>query len=145
MTVLVVDDEPSDLEPTQLALEEAGFEVLTGESYETALAAFEPHARDIGLAILDVSLPGRNGVELYRELEKRNPGIKVLFVSGHVGAEVIRFYGFEATDHHFLQKPFHSDDLLERVGEIVRLPQKQLRSRPAAAKRVKEKSQDAAQ
>jgi hypothetical protein len=44
-----------------------------------------------------------------------------------------------------LQKPFHSDDLLERVGEIVRVPQKQLRPRPAAAKRVKQKSQDAAQ
>ena len=143
MTVLVVDDEPSDLEPTRLALEEAGFEVLTGDSYETALAIFEPNARDVGLAILDVSLPGRNGVELYRELEKRNPGIKVLFVSGHVGAEVIRFYGFEATDLHFLQKPFHSDELVERVGEIIRVPQKQLRPKPA--RRVKEKSQDAAQ
>lgn len=143
MTILVVDDEPSDLESARLALEGAGFEVIGAESYETALAAFEPHARDIGFAVLDVSLPGRNGVELYRELEKRNPGIKVLFVSGHVGAEVIRFYGFEVSDSHFLQKPFHSDELVERVGEIVRLPQKQLRPKPA--KRVKEKSQDAAQ
>jgi DNA-binding response OmpR family regulator len=143
MTALVVDDEPSDLEPTRFALEEAGFEVLTADSYETALAIFEPHAREVGLAILDVSLPGRNGVELYRELEKRNPGIKVLFVSGHVGAEVIRFYGFDVSDSHFLQKPFHSDDLLERVGEIVRVSQKPLR--PKAGTSLKEKSQDAAQ
>lgn len=143
MTILLVDDEPSDLEPARLALEEAGFEVLTADSYDTALATFEPRARDVGLAILDVSLPGRNGVELYRELEKKNPAIKVLFVSGHVGAEVIRFYGFEATDHHFLQKPFHSDELVERVGEIVRVSQKPLR--PKSGKRLKQKSQDAAQ
>jgi DNA-binding response OmpR family regulator len=143
MTVLIVDDEPSDLEPTRKALEGEGFQVLGADSYDSALEIFEPHARDVGLAVLDVSLPGRNGVELYRELEKRNPAIKVLFVSGHVGAEVIRFYGLEATDRHFLQKPFEAHELIERVGEIVRVPQKTLR--PKAAARAKRKTKDASQ
>lgn len=130
MTVLIVDDEPTDLELSKLALEGAGFEVLQADGYETALQTFEPHARDVGLAVLDVSLPGRNGVELYRELEKRNPALKVLFVSGHVGAEVIRFYGFDATDRHFLQKPFRGDELAERVREVVRVPRKTLPDHP---------------
>lgn len=143
MTVLIVDDEPSDLEATREALEGAGFQILAADSYESALEIFEPHARDVGLAVLDVSLPGRNGIELYRELEKRNPAIKVLFVSGHVGAEVIRFYGLKATDRHFLQKPFEADELIERVGEIVRVPQKALGSKTDA--RAKRKTNGAAQ
>lgn len=122
MTVLVVDDEPNDVEAIRDPLEKAGFLVFSADSCGTAHQIFHQHARGIDLAVLDISLPGKNGVDLYQELLTSNPNLKVLFVSGHVGAEIIRFYGLRATDRHFLQKPFEGSVLVARVREIIESP-----------------------
>jgi two-component system, cell cycle sensor histidine kinase and response regulator CckA len=117
--VLVVDDERIDIDFVRHALEGAGYTVLTAGGYDEAIAVFHRRAADIDMAVIDVSLPRRNGVELAKALLGSNPDLKVLFVSGHVGAEVIRFYGVPATDRHFLKKPFQSEVLLTRVGELL--------------------------
>jgi DNA-binding response OmpR family regulator len=122
VTVLVVDDEPHDIEATRNPLEKAGFLVFSADSIESALQIFRRNARGFDMAVLDISLPGRNGVDLYQELLTLNPNLKVLFVSGHVGAEIIRFYGLRATDRHFLQKPFDAAGLVARVREIIESP-----------------------
>jgi len=122
-TVLVVDDETEDLTSTRTVLESAGFAVITADHFQTALAGFTAHRETIDAAVLDVSLPGRNGCELARELLKLAPDLKILFVSGYVGAEVIRFYGVPAADIHFLQKPFTPSDLLDRMGKVLRSPE----------------------
>ena len=119
MTILIVDDEPADLEAGGKALQDSGWQVFSAESYEAAIQTFNQHAGDIDLAVLDISLPGHNGVDLFQELLRRKPTLKVLFISGHVGAEVIRFYGLRATDHHFLAKPFQPHELSARVEEIA--------------------------
>ena len=119
MTALIVDDEPSDLDPTRAALEAAGYRTLTAASTEEALQKFTGNATSIDLAVLDISLPGRNGVELFQDLLRLNPEMRVLFVSGHVGAEVIRFYGLRASGRNFLKKPFYEGALLARVGEVM--------------------------
>ncbi len=119
MTLLVVDDEASDIEAMRRTLEGAGFQVLAADSYDTALQVFDERQLEISAALIDISLPGKNGVELAQELLKRNPNVKILFISGHVGAEVIRFYGLRVTDRHFLKKPFSSDVLLSRVQEVL--------------------------
>jgi two-component system cell cycle sensor histidine kinase/response regulator CckA len=117
--VLVVDDEPLDVELIRRVLTGGGFQVLDADSYDSAMRVFdEAHSR-IDLVLVDVSLPGRNGVELAKELVKRKPGLRLLFVSGHVGFEVVRFYGMRTTDRHFLQKPFRSEVLLARVRETM--------------------------
>ncbi len=123
MTVLVVDDEPSDLEAARAALEKAGFLVFAVDSYDSAIQIFQQHASGIDIAVLDVSLPGSNGVDLYQDLLIRKPNLKALFVSGHVGAEVIRFYGLRATDRYFLKKPFEAVGLIARVREIIQSPE----------------------
>jgi DNA-binding response OmpR family regulator len=120
VSILIVDDEPGDRTSASEALELAGFAVLAVESYDAALRTFEEHAGEIDLAVLDISLPGRNGVDLFRELLKRNRDLKVVFISGHVGAEVIRFYGLKASNRHFLRKPFPPKELVARVDEILR-------------------------
>ncbi len=119
MTLLVVDDEASDIEAMRRTLEGAGFQVLAADSYDTALQVFDERQLEISAALIDISLPGKNGVELAQELLKRNPNVKILFISGHVGAEVIRFYGLRVTDRHFLKKPFSPDVLLSRVQEVL--------------------------
>jgi two-component system, cell cycle sensor histidine kinase and response regulator CckA len=123
MTVLVVDDEPNDVEAMRIPLEKAGFRILSAESYDGALKIHQQQPDGIDMAILDISLPGQNGVDLFQELLKRKTDLKVLFVSGHVGAEIIRFYGLRTTDRHFLKKPFQVADLLARVHEIIDSPE----------------------
>ena len=118
--ILVVDDEKLDTEFMRRVLEGAAFDVLTAEDYATGVETFRTRKDEIGMALLDVSLATRNGVELAKELLTLKPDLKVLFVSGHVGAEVIRFYGLAASDRHFLRKPFREAELLARVREILK-------------------------
>ncbi len=118
-SILVIDDESSDLDLIRLALENSGFTVWDAECYDRGLDAFHAHRGQISMVIVDVSLPRKNGVELAKELLLLEPALKVLFVSGHVGAEVIRFYGLSASDRHFLRKPFQADSLTARVEEIL--------------------------
>jgi DNA-binding response OmpR family regulator len=78
--VLVVDDEPLDVELIRRVLTGGGFQVLDADSYDSAMRVFdEAHSR-IDLVLVDVSLPGKNGVELAKELVKRKPGLRLLFV-----------------------------------------------------------------
>ena len=118
-TVLVVDDEASDIAFISKALQSAGLGVLESDSYDSAVQLFDARHDEIGLLLADVSLPGKTGIELARVLLRRKRDLKVLFVSGHVGAEVIRFHGLPASDRHFLQKPFRAEDLADRAKELL--------------------------
>jgi two-component system cell cycle sensor histidine kinase/response regulator CckA len=117
--ILVVDDEPLDVDLIRRVLAGGGFQVLDADSYDSALRVFDEAHSAIDLVLVDVSLPGKNGVELAKELVKRKPSLRILFVSGHVGFEVVRFYGMRTSDRHFLQKPFRSEVLLARVRETL--------------------------
>ena len=120
IVVLVCDDEPSDLATVRDTLESVGrFKVVTCTDYTGGLHVFESHADEIEVALLDVALPGKNGVELAKHLLSVNPRLKILFVSGHVGKSVLQFHGINAADEHFLQKPFDSATLLRRVEEAL--------------------------
>ena len=79
---------------------------------------FAARSADVELALLDVSLPGKTGIELANALLRLNPSLKILFISGYVGAEVIRTHGMSVTDRHFLRKPFRPDELVSRVQEV---------------------------
>jgi two-component system, cell cycle sensor histidine kinase and response regulator CckA len=118
--VLVVDDETEDLAAVREALQTAGgFTVFTAGNFDEAAGVFQERSVAIDLAILDVTLPGKNGVEVAKHLLAIKPGLRILFASGHVGAEVIRFYGIEAGDEHFLQKPFTTAALLPKVRQVL--------------------------
>lgn len=118
--VIIIDDEQIDRDTMRRILEVHGFSVWTGGDYEDARRIFEEHGEEVDLLIVDVSLPGRSGVEVALALLKRKPLLKILFVSGYVGAEVIRFYGVPATDPHFLRKPFQADELLRQIEEVLK-------------------------
>ena len=117
-TVLVIDDEASDREMMSEKLRREGYRVLEANAYQDALRVFRRNG-EIDLIVSDVSLPGGNGCELAMAIRKQKPDIRMLFVSGHVGAEVCRFYGLELSDLHFLRKPFSAADLLSRVRWIL--------------------------
>lgn len=121
--ILVVDDEGDDLRTMAETLAQQGYPVLKATSYDSAMRVFEQHGGPIALLVTDISLPGDNGCELAKAILKLDSGAKVLFVSGHVGAEVCKFYGIPVSDLHFLRKPFQPAELSARVEEVLRSPE----------------------
>jgi DNA-binding response OmpR family regulator len=121
-TILLVDDEETDRNVVRQILQTKGFRVLEADTYQRALSVFAENDDSIDLLLTDISLPGGNGCELWVSMRKRKTDLKVLFVSGHVGAEVCRFYGLQQSDFHFLGKPFKATYLLARVIQVLRSP-----------------------
>jgi DNA-binding response OmpR family regulator len=118
-TILVVDDEESDREIIRRILKGEGYTVVEAESYEEAFSVFEQNRYSIALVVLDISLPGGNGCELAIALKSKISDFRVLFVSGHVGAEICKYYGLQVSDEHFLRKPFEVTELLAKVLQIM--------------------------
>ena len=118
-TLLLVDDEQTDREKIRRILHGEDYTVLVAGTYHDALRVFERNRNAVDLLISDIALSGGNGCDLALAMKKRKPDLRVLFISGNVGAEVCRYYGLEVTEEHFLHKPFAPADLLARVSHIL--------------------------
>jgi len=116
-TILVVEDEEAVRRFAVRALRRAGYDVLDAGSAEDALALL-PDAAPVDLLFTDVVLPGMDGRRLAEELAKREPDVTVLYTSGYTNDEVLR-RGVSRSELSFLQKPYATKDLLERVGELI--------------------------
>src|SRR5947207_934780 len=118
MFVLVVDDEPGDCQTMADVLTAEGYRVYKAADAPSAMTVMEQQP-EIELLVTDISLPGTNGCELARQLLKKRPHLKVLFVSGFVGAEVCQYYGVPVGDLLFLRKPFTPRALVTRVRAVL--------------------------
>ena len=118
-TILVVDDEATDRHAIVSALRGEGYTIMEADSYQSAMAVANSNTR-ISFLVADVSLPDGNGCALATAIRQLHPNMQVLFVSGHVGSEVCRYYGLDVSDTHFLRKPFESADLVARVKQVVK-------------------------
>lgn len=119
IVILIVDDEPEDRQRMTETLEKQGYLVLEAANSTQALTAAEAHRGKIDALVTDISLPGMNGCELAKQLLKRNPDLRILFVSGYVGSEVCRYYGIPITDLFFLRKPFENSELAVRMKLVL--------------------------
>ena len=117
--ILAVDDEEDDRRLIREALEQSGFRVIQANSYQEGYSVFSENREQIDLLIADLALPDGNGCELALAVRSERPTLAVLFVSGHVGAEVCRFYGLDVTDEHYLRKPFTAQELVRRVQRVL--------------------------
>jgi signal transduction histidine kinase/ActR/RegA family two-component response regulator len=113
--VLVVDDDPRVLQFVASTLERAGYRVHAVGSASEALNRFDAEGADpFRLVLSDVLMPDVNGVDLARRLRGRNPDVRVLFMSGHVGPDFPR-QELEGSQFELLPKPFRVDGLLRAV------------------------------
>lgn len=115
--ILVVDDDAIVLASCQRVLVAEGFAATLVASANEALAALE--GGDFDLLLVDVKMPGRDGVWLTREVRKRWPGIPVVAMSGYPTPETI-IEGFESGAATFLAKPFIPDELIEAVRKALK-------------------------
>ena len=115
-TVLVVEDEPKILEVVRDYLVDAGFSVTTAEEGAAALASARAVPPD--LVVLDLGLPGLDGLDVARELHRRSP-VPIIMLTAR-GAEVDRIVGLELGADDYLVKPFSPRELVARVRAVLR-------------------------
>jgi PAS domain S-box-containing protein len=112
--VLVVDDEQVVLQMAKRALERQGYTVLLSDSGRAAIDLLRRHPGEIGLVILDLSMPNMNGEEALPEIRKLRPGVKVVVSSGYSESEtMVLFKGQRVSG--FIQKPYTAAALAEKV------------------------------
>ena len=117
-TVLVVEDEFAVRGLTVQILKKQGYTVLEASNGKDALSVAREFADKIHLIITDVVMPGMNGREVYEEIKKITPDIKVVFMSGYT-AEVIRRKNVIEKDVMFLSKPISPDGLLLKIRDVL--------------------------
>ena len=111
-SILVVDDEALTLRTIGRALQSEGYEVRVAMSGEEGLKLFAEEPTD--LALLDVVLPGIDGIEVLRQIKKRNSAAVVLMMSAyHMVDRAVESMKLGAYD--YLIKPFHIVDMLNTV------------------------------
>src|SRR5437588_2152276 len=90
-TALVVDDEATDLEELSRVLTSAGYRVLAAADGNTALKFFQADPKAIDLLVTDIAMNPVNGRDLAMELVRLKPSLRVVFVSGYAGPEVLHY------------------------------------------------------
>ena len=117
-TVLVVEDEPLVREIALRTLRRYGYNVLEATDGVEALSVAAQYAARIDLVLADVVMPRMGGAELVRELQRRRPDVRALFMSGYTDDEVVR-RGVASNSATLLQKPFIPDRLARAVREAL--------------------------
>jgi two-component system, OmpR family, alkaline phosphatase synthesis response regulator PhoP len=115
-TILVVDDNPKITEVLSAYLKAEGFDVEVASDGPAAVAAVERRVPD--LALLDVMLPGLDGVELTRRFQ-RDHDLPVILVTART-EEVDRLIGLEVGADDYILKPFSPREVVARVKAVLR-------------------------
>ncbi len=117
-TILVVEDAEPLKKLARTFLEERGFQVLTASSGEEALQVKAKFPGTIHLLLTDVVMPGMNGRVLAERLLQKEPGMKVLYMSGYTDS-FIAGHGVLEEGTHLLHKPFTEEVLIAKVCEVL--------------------------
>jgi DNA-binding NtrC family response regulator len=115
--VLLVDDEIEFVETFSERLELRDLEISKAFNGEEALQVLETN-RTIELVILDVKMPGMDGIETLAEIKKRYPLVEVIMLSGHADVESA-IDGMKQGAFDYLMKPCDIDQMIAKVTEAV--------------------------
>ena len=115
-TVLVVEDEMRIAGLIRDYLQHAGFDVIVAADGEAAVASVRRSKPD--LVVLDLGLPGRDGLDVTREL-RRTSGVPIVMVTAR-GEESDRIVGLELGADDYVVKPFSPKELVARVRAVLR-------------------------
>lgn len=116
MHILVVDDEREFLELMMNRLQKRGFSVVVASGGEQALELVEKE--DFEAMVLDVKMPGLDGMEVLRRVRRLRPQLPVLLLTGHASVEAA-MTGVETGAVDYLLKPVPINDLIMRLRDIA--------------------------
>jgi DNA-binding NtrC family response regulator len=117
ITVLLVDDEIDFQSTMAKRLGKRGLNILRAETGESAIEILKNHSVDV--VVLDVKMPGMDGIETLREIKKLNPLIEVIMLTGHASVEAA-IQGMELGAFDYLMKPTEIDELCYKLEDAYR-------------------------
>ncbi len=117
-TILLVDDETMIINVGGLMLKKMGYQVLTANSGSEALKIYKSRKDEIALILLDLIMPGMNGVQTYDRLKLIDADVQVLLSSGYSMNEDVDNL-LKKGCKGFIQKPFSSTELAEKIRLIL--------------------------
>ena len=115
-SILVVDDELEIREGLEALLTSESFEVTLAETGEAGLQRLED--RPFDLMLLDVSLPDRNGLELLREIRRRDPQLSIILITAFGSIDMARA-AFKGGAQDYITKPWSNDELIAQVSLAI--------------------------
>jgi DNA-binding NtrC family response regulator len=115
--VLLVDDEAEFSETLIKRMKKRNVNISGVRSGEEALEALDHSPVDV--VILDVRMPGMDGIETLRGIKKRHPLVEVIMLTGHASVEVA-VQGMEFGAFDYLMKPMQIDDLLYKIQDAYK-------------------------
>jgi DNA-binding NtrC family response regulator len=113
MRVMIVDDEERFLATTSKLLTRKGYEVITAASGAEALRHLGEFT--VHVVVLDVKMPGMNGIAALKEIKKISPDVQVILLTGHATVESA-VEGLNAGANDYLVKPCNLDELIQKIN-----------------------------
>lgn len=114
-SILAIDDETSILRSLEGILDNEGYKVFVAESGSEGLSIIM--RQEIDIVLLDVWMPGRDGIETLEEIKEEHPEIKVILISGHATKDIAaKALDLGASD--FIEKPISADNLLDSIQGV---------------------------
>ncbi|WP_028547814.1 response regulator transcription factor [Paenibacillus sp. UNC451MF] len=121
--VLILEDEESIRSFIVVNLKREGFHIIEAATGDEALQQFQQHP-DIGVALLDVMVPGIDGFEVCRQIREANERIGIIFLTAKV-QEKDKIFGLSLGADDYISKPFSPGELMARVHSLLRRVQLQ--------------------
>jgi len=112
--VLLVDDEKDFIEPLSQRLQIRAIDVNTALSGDEALDFIQRN--DVDVVVLDVLMPGKDGIATLKEIKRLRPLLQVIMLTGHATVETA-IEGMKFGAYDFLMKPTDTKDLVDKISK----------------------------
>lgn len=123
--ILLVDDEERFLQTTRRLLTRRGYSVIASESGAEALEVLDRH--QVRIVVLDVQMPGINGLQILKTIKQEYPLVEVIMLTGHATVDSA-VEGLNAGAIDYLMKPIDIDILATKIDELLE-QQNQMKTR----------------
>ncbi|MBE9210985.1 response regulator [Nostoc sp. LEGE 06077] len=115
--ILIVDDEAAIREITKTSLESYNYQAITASDGIEAIALYAEHRDEISLVLTDMVMPSMDGLTTIRTLQKINPEVKIIAISGLASSDKVNAV-YDIGIKAFLSKPYTANQLLETINVI---------------------------
>lgn len=124
--ILVVDDNDGIRQLFTLILNDEGYTVELAKGGEEAINKVA--IKTPSLVILDVYMPGMNGIDTFKELQKIIPDTPIIFLSAYTEKKTLAKGIDDGLVKHFISKPFDLTELLNLINKVIRKPATSIKS-----------------
>ncbi len=114
--ILIIDDEHSIRETLEMFLREKGYEVVTSKDGEEGLRLIQRERPDI--VILDIRLPGMDGLEVLRRIKEKEEGIHVIMITAYHDTETTK-HAMNLGAYEYIHKPIDADEFDIAIEKVV--------------------------